>query len=40
MNADPQQTAENSGCEHLFDLQADPETIKFLAFGEDLEPHG
>lgn len=40
MNAYPQQTAVNSGYEPPFDLQADPETIKFLAFGKDLEPHG
>jgi GNAT superfamily N-acetyltransferase len=30
----------NSGYEPLFDLAADPETIKFLAFSKDLEPRG
>ena len=30
----------NSGYEALFDLAADPETIKFLAFSKDLEPRG
>ncbi|MBT2538604.1 GNAT family N-acetyltransferase [Arthrobacter sp. ISL-69] len=30
----------NSGYEPQFDLAADPETIKFLAFTKDLEPRG
>jgi GNAT superfamily N-acetyltransferase len=30
----------NSGYEPLFDLAADPETIKFLAFSKDLGPRG
>ncbi|MEK0154587.1 GNAT family N-acetyltransferase [Arthrobacter oryzae] len=30
----------NSGYEPLFDVAADPETIKFLAFSKDLESHG
>jgi hypothetical protein len=28
----------NSGYEPQFDLAADPETIKFLAFRKDLDP--